>query len=119
MTIPRFAMAILLDAALAFSGVAIAQSTPPRMTGTWQFSCTNRRGQTREFSVQLQQDGSTLGGSFSARRGNGMLSGNVNGDHISLVLSGQRGSLSLSGTIADDTVNVHSSHGVTCSATRR
>jgi hypothetical protein len=119
MTISRFAIAVLLGASLAFSGVALAQSPSPRMTGTWQFSCTNRRGRTREFSVQVQQDGSTLSGTFSARHGTGKLSGSVNGDQVSLILSGQRGSLSLTGTIADDTVNVHSSRGVTCSATRR
>lgn len=119
MTISKLAITVLLGTSLAVSSIALAQPPTARMTGTWQFSCTNRRGRTRQISVQVQQSGSTLTGTFSGRRGTGKLSGSVDGDHVSLVLSGRRRSLDLSGTIRSDTVNVRSARGISCSATRQ
>ena len=113
------ASTLLLTASLAVSGIALAQTPSPRLTGKWQFSCTTPRGKTRQFSVQMSQDGSTLSGTFHAPRGTGKVTGDVAGNHVSLILSGHRRTLSLSGGISDGTLTVLSARGLSCSATKQ
>jgi hypothetical protein len=115
----RLATSLLLVASLAASGVALPQTPSPPLAGTWQFSCTTPRGKTRQFSVQVSQDGSALRGMFRGPRRTVKLIGKVEGNHLSLSLSTRRRSLSLSGTISDDALSVRSARGFTCSASKQ
>lgn len=118
MTIFRTASTFLLVVALTVPGIVLAQSQSASVAGAWQFSCTTRRGRTRQVSVQLTQRGATLIGAFRGSHGSGKLNGRIEGHRVSLSLSARRGSVSLSGTVADGTMSLHSARGLACSATR-
>ena len=110
------ALAVVLGSALAAPAV-LAQSSPA-LTGKWQLACTGRRGQERQISLDIEQQGATLSGSYAAARGSGQLHGNVRGKQISLELAGRRRSVSLTGTTDGNALQVHTAKGISCTGTR-
>lgn len=107
-----FSALAILSGALAMPGTALAQ-TSPNLSGSWQLSCPNRK-----MTLQIDQDGSKLSGTFSARR-SGKLSGSVQGDQVTLKMGGRFRSISLTGTTDGNSMTVHTSKGATCSASRQ
>jgi hypothetical protein len=79
-------------------------SQPPNIGGAWQLSWQGRDGSQRA-TVQIQQDGSKLSGTFQGPRGSSALTGSVNGNNISLSvrMQGRRTvTLAFTGTIDGD-----------------
>lgn len=106
------ALALLLSGSLGLPGLAAAQA-PPNLSGAWQLSCPKRK-----MTLQIEQDGSKLSGTFSGRR-SGKLSGSVQGDQVTLEMGGRFRSISLTGTTDGNSMSVHTSKGGACSASRQ
>lgn len=112
------ALALLLTGTLWMPGRAAAQDAR-NLSGRWQLSCPNRKGGVRQVTLEIQQDGSKLSGSFSGPRHSGNLSGSVQGSQVSLQIAGGARSISLTGTTDGNTMTVHTRKGVSCSAARQ
>lgn len=108
---------LILGCALAAPAV-LAQSSPT-LSGNWQLSCTGRKGQVRQVTLQIQQQGSKLSGNYSGGSRSGRLRGSVQGDEVSLELAGKRRSATLTGTTDGNTLQVHTPKGISCTATRQ
>ncbi len=98
--------------------VVLAQSSPV-LAGKWQLSCTGRRGQTRQISLDIAQQGSTLSGSYAAARRSGQLHGSVQGNQVYFQLAGPRKALSLTGTADGNSLQVHTAKGIACTGRRQ
>jgi hypothetical protein len=97
----------------------LAQSTPT-LSGTWQLSCTGRKGEARQISITIEQQGATLSGSYTGGRRSGKLNGSVQGNQVSFELAGKRRSASFTGTTDGNRLRVHTAEGgVSCTATRQ
>lgn len=112
------AVALLLSGILAIPGIASAQ-TAPSLAGTWQLSCPNRKGQVRQITLQIEQHGAELSGSFSGPRRSGKLSGTVQGDQVSLRIGADGRSIPLTGTSDGHSMTVHRPRGGSCSGSRQ
>jgi hypothetical protein len=111
------ALALALGCAIC-APVVLAQS-PPVLSGKWQLSCTGgRKAKARHISLDIAQQGSTLTGSFSGGRRSGQLSGSVQGNQVSFQLAGARGTASFTGTTDGNTLQVQTTKGISCAATR-
>jgi hypothetical protein len=98
---------------------ALAQSAPV-LSGKWQLSCTGRGGEARQISLDLEQQGETLSGTYSGGRRSGQLTGSVQGNQVSLELAGKRRSADFTGTTDGKTLQVQSAKGkVSCTGTRQ
>jgi len=111
------ALALALGCAIC-APAALAQSSAT-LAGKWQLSCTGHRGEVRQISLDIQQQGATLTGSYSAGQRSGQLHGSVQGTQVSLELEGKRRSASLTGTTDGNTLQVQTAKGVSCTATRQ
>lgn len=111
------ALAVVLGCAL-YAPAALAQSSPA-LAGKWQLSCTGRRGEVRQISLQIEQQGATLTGSYSAGRRSGQLHGSVQGTQVSLELAGKRRSAHFTGTTDGNSLQVQTAKGISCTATRQ
>src|SRR6185312_13947916 len=111
------ALALVLGCAICAPAV-LAQSAPT-LSGKWQLSCTGRGGEVRQISLDIDQQGTTLSGSYSGGRRSGRLSGSVQGNEVSFELAGKRRSVRFTGTTNGNSLQVHASKGkVSCTATR-
>lgn len=110
-------LALALGCSLATPAV-LAQSAPA-LAGKWQLSCTGRRGEARQISLDIEQQGPTLSGSYSGGRRSGQLNGSVQGNQVSLELAGRRRSATFTGTTDGNTLQVHAGKGVSCTGTRQ
>lgn len=111
------AFALVLGCVISAPAV-LAQSSPT-LAGKWQLTCTGRRGQTRQISLDIGQQGTTLSGSYSAPRRSGKLQGSVQGSQVSFELEGGLRSAKLTGTADGNTLQVHTAKGVSCTGTRQ
>jgi hypothetical protein len=112
------ALALVLGWAICAPAV-LAQSSPD-LSGKWHLTCAGgRKGKTRHIALNIEQQGSTLTGSYSGGRRSGQLNGSVQGNRVSFQLAGERGTASFTGTIDGNTLQVHMARGFSCSATRR
>ena len=115
---PAGALALLVSGVLGLSGIAAAQ-TPSSLSGTWQLSCPGRNGRVRHITLQIEQSGGKLIGSFSARRRAGKLSGSVHGNQVSLQMGADGRSITLTGTTDGNSMTVQRPRGGSCSASRQ
>jgi hypothetical protein len=84
MKLCRLSIGLLLFL-LAFRLSAASQPKAANVSGRWQISWEARLGTERD-AIQLEQTGSKLGGTFYGKLGSPKVSGNVDGEHISLRL---------------------------------
>lgn len=121
---PRWRTSLVGALALVFgfavcAPAVLAQSSSD-LSGKWQLSCTGgRKGKTRQISLNIEQQGSTLSGSYSGGRRSGQLNGNVQGNQVSFQLGGARGTASFTGTMDGNTLRVQTARGFSCTATRQ
>ena len=115
---PAGAAALLLSGVLAMPGIATAQG-PPSLSGTWQLSCPGRGGRVRYVTLQIEQSGTKLSGTFSSPRRSGKLSGTMQGGQVSLQMGADGKSLTLTGTSGGNSMTVHGPKGNICSASRQ
>ena len=90
----------LLTLILALLLPAFSQDAQPaKVAGSWQLSWQGRRG-AQQGTLDLQQDGSKLTGTFQGPRGSSPLSGNVQGNQISFTvqMGGERRNFSMAFT---------------------
>lgn len=112
------ALALVLGCVISAPAV-LAQSTPV-LSGRWQLLCTGRSGAARQISLDIEQQGSTLRGSYTGARRSGELHGSVRGNQVSFELAGKRRSASFTGTTNGNSLQVHATKGhVSCAATRQ
>lgn len=112
------ALALVLGCAICAPAV-LAQSSPD-LSGKWQLSCTGgRKGKTRHIALNIEQQGSTLTGSYSGGRRSGQLHGSVQGNQVSFQLAGARGTASFTGTMDGNTLQVQTARGFSCTAARQ
>jgi hypothetical protein len=79
-------------------------SQPANIGGAWQISWQGR-GDSQQATIQIQQDGSTLSGTFQGSEGSTPLSGSVRGNTVSfnVQIQGRRTiTLAFTGTINGD-----------------
>ncbi len=112
------AVALLLSGVLAIPDIAAGQ-TSPSLSGKWQLSCPNRKGGVRQITLQIEQSGAKLSGSFSGPRRSGELSGTVQGDQVSLRIGAEGRSITLMGTTDGSSMTVHPPKGGPCSGSRQ
>jgi hypothetical protein len=91
---------------------------PAKVAGTWQMSLQGRKG-AREATLQIQEDGSKLSGTFEARGDSAPLSGSVHGDKISLTTAGDKKERSFTGTVEGNKMSGTMKRGGSWSATRQ
>jgi hypothetical protein len=79
-------------------------SQPTNIGGAWQLSWQGRDG-SQQATIQIQQDGSKLSGTFQGPRGSSPLTGSVDGNNVSfsVQMQGRRTmTLAFTGTIDGD-----------------
>jgi len=64
-------------------------SQPVNIGGAWQLSWQGRDG-SQQATIQIQQDGSKLSGTFQGPRGSSQLMGSVSGNNVSFSVQMQR-----------------------------
>jgi len=112
------ALAVVLGCVISAPAV-LAQSTPV-LSGKWQLACSGRKGEMRQISLDIEQQGSTLTGSYTGGRRSGQLNGSVQGNQVSFELAGKRRSASFTGTTDGNSLQLHSAKGgISCTATRQ
>ena len=123
MALPRRSVisvcSLTLALGCALCAPAVVAQSAPVLTGKWQLSCTGRRGEVRQISLDIEQQGSTLSGSYSGGRRSGQLNGSLQGNQLSFELAGRRGSAAFSGTTDGSTLQVHAGKGVSCTGARQ
>ena len=84
------------------------QSQSSNLGGAWQLTWQGRDG-SQQATMQIQQDGSKLSGTFQGPRGSAPLTGSVDGNNISfnVQMQGRRGAMTLAftGTIDGNKMN--------------
>jgi hypothetical protein len=66
------------------------------VAGVWQMSWINKQGENEQGTLQIEQNGSTLGGTF---RGSFRITGALQGEHVSFTVKAFGRQLSFSGTV--------------------
>src|SRR3984957_11249318 len=93
-----------LSIPLLFAQDSQSNNSPPNIGGAWQISWEGRGG-SQQATIQIQQDGSKLSGTFQGSQGSTPLNGSVGGDNISfsVQVQGRRTmTLIFTGTIDGD-----------------
>lgn len=77
-------------------------SQPANIAGAWQISWQGRDG-AKQATVQLQQDGSNLTGTFQDSRGSSQLTGSISGNNVAFTVQIEgRGTLAFTGAMNGD-----------------
>jgi hypothetical protein len=86
--------------------------------GTWQMSWTNKQGENKQGTLQIEQNGSTLGGTFRGDRGSFPITGALQGDHVSFTVKAFGRQISFSGTVKGKSMHGMTEQQTTWSAAR-
>lgn len=116
---PPSVLALLLSGGLLAMAETAAAQTSPTLSGAWQLSCTGGNGKVRQVKLQIEQNGSTLSGSFSGPRRTGKLSGTVQGGRVSLQIGTEERSITLTGSTDGRSMTVHGPNGGKCTASHQ
>ena len=107
------AFALACGLLLTLRSKAIAADEPAKVAGTWEMTFAGPRG-TRTQTLKIQQDGSTIKGTITGRRGESPLEGSVTGNKISFAVTRETPNgtfkLEYAGTVDGDSMKgtVHS-----------
>ena len=98
-----------------------AQESPanPNLSGTWQMSWTARNGNQRQATLQLQQNGAKLSGKFEGARGSTSVTGNLQGNQVTLNVKMRRRKATFTGTVDGGKMSGTTEQGVSWTATRQ
>jgi hypothetical protein len=81
-----FALSLVLSLGL-FTGVAaMAQGAAATVAGTWDLTMNGQNG-TFEQTLKLQEQGGSVTGTISGRRGDSPVKGTVNGDTLTFTVT--------------------------------
>jgi hypothetical protein len=98
---------------------ATRNDTAPNVAGKWQISWTDRNGNPKQATLQIQQDGSKLTGDFTSERGNFPLTGSLQGSQVSLTVKAKRRKASFTGTVDGESMKGSTEQGKTWTAVRQ
>ena len=73
---------------LMLAGSALAADEPAKVAGTWEMSSEGPNGPMTS-TLTIQQDGSTIKGTLSGRRGDAPLEGTITGNKLSFKVKRQ------------------------------
>jgi hypothetical protein len=82
------ALAFACAALLAWAGNVLAADEPVKVAGTWEMTSEGRNGPMTQ-TLTIQQDGSTIKGTLTGRRGEAPLEGSVTGNKVSFTVKRQ------------------------------
>ncbi|MGA3167444.1 MAG: hypothetical protein ABSF14_15180 [Terriglobia bacterium] len=82
------ALAFACGALLAWAGNVLAADEPVKVAGTWEMTSEGRNGPMTQ-TLTIQQDGSTIKGTLTGRRGEAPLEGSVTGNKVSFTVKRQ------------------------------
>jgi len=82
------ALAIACGMLLMWAGAAMAAEEPAKVDGKWEMSSQGRNG-TMTQTLMIQQDGSTIKGTLTGRRGESPLEGTVDGNKVNFTVKRQ------------------------------
>ena len=88
------------------------------LSGNWQVSWTGRDGKPKEGTVQIQQDGYKLSGTFRGERGSAPLTGSLRGNQLSLSVDERGREVSFTGTFDGNKMSGMTKRGRSWTATR-
>jgi hypothetical protein len=94
-------------------------SSAANISGNWQLSFEGRNGDQRQVSMQLDQDGSKLSGTFEGERGSVPLHGTLQGNQVSITVKSRRRGTSFTGTVDGDKMSGKTKQGGSWTATRQ
>jgi len=94
-------------------------SNASSIAGNWQVSWTGRDGNAKQGTMRIQQKGSSLTGTFQAPRGSAKLSGNLQGNQVSIAVKAGKRDFSFSGTVDGDNMSGTTNMGSSWSASRQ
>jgi hypothetical protein len=99
---------------------ALAQdnSAPANPAGKWKLSFSDPKGNQRQGTLALQQDGSKLSGTYTGPRGTFSATGAVQGNQINFTMRGMGKKLSFTGKVDSGKMNGTTDTGGSWSATR-
>lgn len=93
-------------------------SAAPNVGGDWQMSWTAAKGNQRQVSMQIKQNGSKLSGSFQGERGSAPLKGTLEGKQVSFTVKLPRRQVSFSGKVDAGKMSGTTENGASWTATR-
>ncbi|HET9177052.1 MAG TPA: hypothetical protein VFQ24_01705 [Terriglobia bacterium] len=76
-----FVLGLALGLALFTGSVAMAQGGSASVAGAWTLTMTGQRG-TSEQTLKLEQNGNTVTGTITGRRGDSPVKGSVTGNEL-------------------------------------
>ena len=88
------------------------------VVGKWLLSWEGRK-KSRQATLDIQQDGSKLTGTFGEQSGSEPLSGSVQGNRVSISVDGKKGSITFTGTVKGNRITGKTSDGASWMATRQ
>jgi hypothetical protein len=94
---------LLVTPLLLAQGSQSNESQPANIGGAWQISWQGRGG-TQQATMQIQQDGSKLSGTFEDASGSSSVTGSVSGNNVSfnVQIQGRPMTLAFTGTVNGD-----------------
>jgi hypothetical protein len=101
---PLFFVCVLAAPLLLGQDSESNQSQSTNIGGAWQLSWQGRDG-SQQATIQIQEDGSRLSGTFQGPRGSSALTGSIDGNNVSfsVQMQGRRSiTLAFTGTIDGD-----------------
>jgi hypothetical protein len=100
---PAFFFLLLTSSLLFAQDSPSNNSQPGNLSGAWQISWQGRNG-TQQGTMQIQQEGSKLSGTFEDASGSSSVSGSIAGNKLSFSVQVQGGPiiLAFTGTVDND-----------------
>ena len=101
------AYALACGVLLTWGGSVIAADEPANVAGTWEMSFEGRMGPVTQ-TLKIQQDGGSIKGTLTGRRGESPLEGSVTGNKISFTVKretpGGTFTIEYTGTVDGDSI---------------
>jgi hypothetical protein len=96
-------ISLLAAPVLLAQGSESNNSQSANIAGSWQISWQGRGG-SQQATIQVQQDGSKLSGTFQDENGSSQLSGSIAGNKVSfsVQIQGRPMTVAFTGTVDDD-----------------
>jgi hypothetical protein len=93
--------------------------TTASASGTWGMTWTDKNGDPKEGTLQIQQSGSQLSGNFTGQRGTFPLSGTLQGTQVSITVKAYGRKISFAGTVDGDKMSGTTEAGKPWNGTRQ
>jgi len=92
---------------------------PAEVSGSWQVSWTAGKGNQRQATMQIKQNGTKLSGKFQSESGSSSLTGSLQGNRVSFSAKMRKRQASFTGTVDGDKMTGTTEQGASWTATRQ